>query len=332
MNNSKTSIIIPVYKAEKYLNRCIDSIINQSYKNIEIILVNDGSPDNCPAICDEYAKKDGRIKVIHKENGGVSSARNAGLDVATGKYIQFVDSDDWVEPEYSKSMIKLIEKKHSDLGICGYTIVRQNRKIERCTVSQSFEINSQNVKSLFNLHCNELLISPVNKIYKLELLRGLRFNKDISLTEDAIFNYAYLTKCANICVTDALLYTYFNNNESSLTKNFKPTYFKNLKDVYISIIEFYKSFGISKDIYDSIEALKAEFIHSVFGVIRMLSKNKKMSSKQKIKIMKEYFSDEYFKFCEKTRHRNSKVKYALLLKKFKLYRFLLWLFGLYKVK
>ena len=95
----KVSIIVPVYKVEKYLRKCIDSIINQTLKDIEIILVDDGSPDNCGKICDEYAAKDTRIKVIHKENGGLSSARNAGMEVAEGEYIGFVDSDDWIESD-----------------------------------------------------------------------------------------------------------------------------------------------------------------------------------------------------------------------------------------
>ena len=94
------SIVIPVYKVELYLEKCIESIINQTYKNLEIIIVDDGSPDNCPQICDEYSKKDKRIKVIHKENGGLSDARNAGIDIATGKYIAFVDSDDYVSDDY----------------------------------------------------------------------------------------------------------------------------------------------------------------------------------------------------------------------------------------
>ena len=97
MSSELISIIVPVYKVEKYIDRCVESIINQTYKNIEIILVDDGSPDNCPKICDEWAKKDKRIRVIHKENRGVSSARNVGIDVAKGKYIGFVDSDDYIE-------------------------------------------------------------------------------------------------------------------------------------------------------------------------------------------------------------------------------------------
>ena len=93
------SIIVPIYKVEKYIRQCVDSIINQTYEDIEIILVDDGSPDNCPQICDDYAKTDSRVKVIHKENGGIMSARKAGLKVATGEYIGFVDGDDWIEAD-----------------------------------------------------------------------------------------------------------------------------------------------------------------------------------------------------------------------------------------
>ena len=99
MNEPLVSVIVPVYKVEKYLDKCIESIVGQTYENLEIILVDDGSPDNCPTMCDEWAQKDSRIKVIHKENGGLSSARNAGLDACTGDYIGFVDSDDWIEPD-----------------------------------------------------------------------------------------------------------------------------------------------------------------------------------------------------------------------------------------
>ena len=96
----KVSAIVPVYNVEKYIYRCVDSILNQTFSDFELILVDDGSPDNCPQICDEYAKKDSRIKVIHKENGGLSSARNAGLDIASGEWISFIDSDDWIHKDY----------------------------------------------------------------------------------------------------------------------------------------------------------------------------------------------------------------------------------------
>ena len=109
------SIIVPIYNTEKYLNECVDSIINQTYKNIEIILVNDGSTDNCLKICDEYAKKDKRVKVIHKENGGLSSARNSGLDILTGKYVCFIDSDDYVATTFVYDMFNLITKYNADI-------------------------------------------------------------------------------------------------------------------------------------------------------------------------------------------------------------------------
>ena len=121
MKDEKTliSIIVPVYRTEKYLDRCVESIVNQTYKNLEIILVDDGSPDDCPKMCDEWAKKDKRIKVIHKENGGVSSARNIGIKSAKGKYIGFVDSDDYIEKEMYESLIDVLNKnKNLDYIYC----------------------------------------------------------------------------------------------------------------------------------------------------------------------------------------------------------------------
>ena len=115
---SLVSVIVPIYKVEKYLNKCVDSIINQSYKNLEIILVDDGSPDKCGEICDKYAEKDSRVKVIHKENGGLSDARNAGIDIAKGDYLLFVDSDDWITSNICEVLIKNANDNLSDIIAC----------------------------------------------------------------------------------------------------------------------------------------------------------------------------------------------------------------------
>ena len=123
---TKVSIIVPVYRVEKYINRCVESLINQTLSDIEIILVDDGSPDNCPAICDEWAKKDNRIKVVHKRNGGLSSARNAGLAVATGKYIGFVDSDDDVEMDMYEKMVSVAEREQVDFVMADYFRIFEN--------------------------------------------------------------------------------------------------------------------------------------------------------------------------------------------------------------
>lgn len=114
----KISIIVPVYKAEKFLEKCVESILAQSYRNLELLLIDDGSPDHCPAMCDQFAARDPRVRVIHKENGGVSSARNAGLDAATGEYIAFVDSDDYIDPDMYTSMLEKVQEYHCDVVLC----------------------------------------------------------------------------------------------------------------------------------------------------------------------------------------------------------------------
>ncbi|MFZ3577233.1 glycosyltransferase family 2 protein, partial [Virgibacillus sp. DJP39] len=124
----KLSIIVPVYKVEQYLAKCIDSILNQTYKDFELILVNDGSPDNCSDICDSYMKKDNRIKVIHKANGGLSSARNAGIQIARGEYIGFVDSDDFIHRRMYEVLYKNAFKYLSDIVVCDYSQVQEGEK------------------------------------------------------------------------------------------------------------------------------------------------------------------------------------------------------------
>ena len=123
------TVVIPIYKVEQYLDKCIQSIINQTYKNLQIILVNDGSPDNCGKICDEYALKDNRIEVIHKINGGLSDARNVGIGRAKGKYIGFVDSDDYIEKDMYENMYNLLEERNADVCICNFYNVIENNNI-----------------------------------------------------------------------------------------------------------------------------------------------------------------------------------------------------------
>ena len=137
MSQPLISVIVPIYKVEEYLDRCVESLINQTYKNLEIILVDDGSPDNCPQMCEAWAQKDSRIKVVHKENGGLSDARNAGFEVATGDIISFIDSDDWIEPEMFETMLSQMEKDDSDIVSCGVNWVEENGSVIRTvTVSE----------------------------------------------------------------------------------------------------------------------------------------------------------------------------------------------------
>ena len=152
---AKISIIVPVYNVEKYIFECVDSLINQTYKNLEIILVDDSSPDNCPQICDEYAQKDDRIKVIHKPNGGLSDARNAGIESATGEYLMFVDSDDYIALDMIEQLIYGISVVNAGIAVCDYTSddraldIGINKKVE--VLSSKKAIKSISQQKVLNL-------------------------------------------------------------------------------------------------------------------------------------------------------------------------------------
>ena len=177
--NDLISIIIPVYKVEKYLNKCIDSVIGQTYKNLEIILVDDGSPDNCPRICNEYASIDKRAIVIHKENGGLSSARNAGLDIAKGEYIFFLDSDDYIAENTIERLYKALVLEKADIAIGNMTKINMLNKEEYKTSIDIKLFDFNNIDD-FLLFFNSRIAwrAPWAKLYKVAILKNnddLRF-------------------------------------------------------------------------------------------------------------------------------------------------------------
>ncbi len=206
----KISVIIPVYKVEKYLDKCVESIVNQTYKNLEIILVDDGSPDNCPAMCDVWAEKDERIRVIHKENGGLADARNAGMDIATGDYIGFVDSDDWIEPNMYEMLLKNALKYDADISRCGLSVNCENGEN-----NQWREIEFSEVHVLDNFEYTRRVIqggylngAVWNKIYKKETVGSYRFMTEDGASEDIMFNNRVSSQMS-VCVCEDLpLYNY----------------------------------------------------------------------------------------------------------------------------
>ena len=163
------SIIVPIYRVEKYLNRCIDSILSQSYRNLEIILVDDGSPDNCSIICEEYAKKDKRIKVIHKKNGGLSEARNYGIEASTGDYIMFVDSDDYISKDMCKTLLINALENNADIVVCNFKEVYTDKveKINKQCIKGNLEVIS-NIEVLYKYLLKTTIDMVVvwNKLYK----------------------------------------------------------------------------------------------------------------------------------------------------------------------
>ena len=185
------SVIVPIYNTEKYLDRCIKSIVNQTYKNLEIILVDDGSTDNCPSICDNWAKIDSRINVIHQKNSGVSAARNAALDLASGEYIGFVDSDDFIEPDMYSLLVQKSVDTDAGCASCGFVFDYIDGRDSVLIKSEDFVLNGEDI---LKNYIADKLIRPetANKIYKKSLFDNVRFNPDIHYAEDLLINYELL--------------------------------------------------------------------------------------------------------------------------------------------
>lgn len=214
----KLSVIVPVYNVEKHLKRCIDSIIKQTYKDFELILVDDGSTDNSPKICDEFCKQDKRIKVIHKENGGVSSARNAGLDIAEGDYISFIDSDDYIEVDMFKKLIQRIIENSADIAQCNFKVVCENEKGLKNKVYKEVKVADR--YSALNESVDVPFSNVVwNKIYKKEILSGIKFNENIKRFEDVDFTYRVLLNCSRYVKDKSQLYNYFQRQGSLCRAN-----------------------------------------------------------------------------------------------------------------
>ena len=234
--NDKVSIIIPIYNAEKWLSRCLDSIVNQTYKNIEIILVNDGSSDSSGQICEEYLKLDNRIKVFHKKNGGgVSVARNFGLRKATGNLIQFVDSDDFLEITTSEILYNNITEHDADLSICGIRVHKNNKVIREAKLEKRALSIKDDIKCYH--YIEPILNSVCNKMYKRDYVNVL-FDEKISLGEDYIFNLEYLKGIEKVITIDESLYNVVIENSESLNKRFR----KDKLDILLDLIKCEEGF------------------------------------------------------------------------------------------
>ncbi len=216
--NPLISVIVPVYKVEEYLDRCVESIVEQTYQNLEIILVDDGSPDNCPKLCDEWAEKDSRIKVIHKENGGLSDARNCGVKISNGEYITFIDSDDFVLPEYVEYLYSILNKNNADISCCGlkyvYTTDRltsfsDNKKDDRIQAISGIEACYKMYESEYNVY----LVVANCKLYKKSLVENHPYPLG-RLHEDEATTYKMLYEAKTVALSDKKLYGYYQNSNS----------------------------------------------------------------------------------------------------------------------
>ena len=216
MNDIKVSIIVAIYKSEQFLKKLLDSILNQTYKNLEIILVDDGSPDNSGKICDDYAKKDSRIKVIHKTNGGACDARNRGILEVTGDYLTIIDGDDWLEPDYIEYMVNIAIKNNVELVMTDNIFTTRDRKQ---VVNDSISIISGE-EAATRIIYPYIPIGPWNKLYKTSLIRNNNINFDVPWSGEGLyFSVTAAQHCKFVGLGHKKIYNYrLNNVDSGLTK------------------------------------------------------------------------------------------------------------------
>ncbi len=312
-SESLVSIIVPVYKVEKYLSRCVDSLINQTYKNIEIILVDDGSPDNSPKICDEYASRDSRIRVIHKENAGVSEARNTGIDSAKGDYICFVDSDDYVREDMVERLISPANENNSDMVVAsGYYKVYGDKIIELrsdCARGECERVVNKDFSVFWGGKISHR--SSCSVLYSRDTIKDIRFDSNLKIAEDFLFVIQAMKKATKISCVDDCLYYYFVNDCSVMNnKDIKVSRFTNeiagLMECRKEFADNDKVFAISS--FDIYMVACSAYLAGFKGVYK---EYKKLNTKANYK--------KYYNNCNT---RNAKIKAYLFRHK------LLWIYKL----
>lgn len=233
----KISVIIPVYNVEKYFRKCLDSVINQTYKNLEIIVVDDESPDNCGKIADEYASLESRIKVIHKKNGGVSSARNVALDIATGDYIAFLDSDDIADVREYERLYEILKKFDADAAFCELTRYYDGEETQK----EEYEIKDEKIsvdEALKLILTNNNIGNYINiKLFKKELFDGIRFPEG-KCYEDAATLYKVIGRAKSVAYTNEKLYYYLIGREGAITSSFSEKKLKDSLEAYFGQYQY----------------------------------------------------------------------------------------------
>ncbi len=278
MSESLVSIIVPIYKVEEYLPACIDSILKQTYSNLEIILVDDGSPDRCGFICDEYAKEDSRIVVVHKENGGLSDARNAGLDIAKGEYLSFVDSDDIVHPEFINCLLNSALSYDADLVICDINNFTNGNEISFHKIFD-YPVKERNKSfyyySIYNYYSkvepSSNIVVAWNKLYKKSIWKNLRYPKG-KLHEDIFVIHEVLANARKILRINVPLY-YYRQREGSIMSKLSERNIIDHSEAANKRIKFFEKFGDKR-----LSELSVNYYYSDLVNLSFNYKNKKANS------------------------------------------------------
>ena len=247
MTTPLISVIVPVYQVEEYLERCVKSILSQTYKNLEVILVDDGSPDQCPAICDACAEKDARVKVIHQENKGLSGARNAGIDAASGEYLAFVDSDDYVSPHFIEELYQLLQDTGCAIGQCRFSYVKGDGLVEEGDSAFCIYRGESLMEQLYGPEEKATcFVVAWNKLYRAELFKetGIRYPEG-RIHEDEATTYRLFHEAKKLAFLDRALYGYYTENGGSITSVFSAKRLQWLT-AHEERIAFFKKNGYEK--------------------------------------------------------------------------------------
>lgn len=275
--NNKISVIIPVYKVEEFLDDCVQSVLAQTHTNMEIILVDDGSPDNCPAMCDSWSEKDKRIKVIHKPNGGLSDARNAGLEIATGEYISFIDSDDWILPEMYERMLSLIQKENADICACNIRSYHSDHE-EVWGFKEYFTGKSEQILDMLYSD-TKYPVSTWNKLYKRDCWKELRFPVG-KICEDAFTTYQLVHNAGRIVQVPEAFYCYRIRPQSIMTSAFSVKRMDE-EEAWRANYEFVKKY------YPALYKKAFRFyLQKVHVLIRTISREQREEYSQQFKYLK----------------------------------------------
>lgn len=302
------SIIVPVYKVEEFLlRRCIESLTAQSHGNIEIILIDDGSPDNSGNICDEYAAADNRIKVIHTENGGVSSARNKGLDISSGDFITFVDSDDYVTKDYVKNLYETLIKNSADCSICSLNTFSDISGAPESAVryeTKLFDLAEalDNMFYMKHIFDGADINAVAGTLYKRELIQGLRFNENVKIGEDFVFKFSAFVRASFICVHSLQDYCYYIHQNSAMRNGFD--------EKKINAIPEFEKLIEENSSADYIDGLISRLVNIAIVILFMVPTAKEYKSYRKIA---EDFIKKYRKQVLNNPETRLKVKGALAL-------------------
>ena len=259
----KVSVVVPIYKVEKYLRKCLDSIAGQTYNDLEIILVDDGSPDNCGAICEEYAAKDPRVVVIHKKNGGLAAAKNDGMKVATGEWITFIDADDWVETDLFEKVMLAIGESYPDIAIeGGYYYAYPQKNIKECNVPEAFLYTEK--KDIYSIMARIRTFGlPWDKFYRLDFLRAYGLINDVTCRafEDYLFNFQALNMAESVLGVPYYGY-YYRQVESgnAFSRGFNPNKPKYNYDFICKLNSYIKAHGLETEMTDTARAIALQAI------------------------------------------------------------------------